>query len=87
MPAAASAGNLVAAGVQALLAAHAGLDGERVAVIDWHKRELPVGPPPDHKLAREQVMDEMRSAGWSVAQELDVLPYQYVLVFRWPDSR
>jgi ubiquinone/menaquinone biosynthesis C-methylase UbiE len=55
----------------------------RVAIVDWQKRELPVGPPPDHKLAREQVIDEMRAAGWSVAQELDVLPYQYVLVFRW----
>ena len=45
--------------------------------------ELPVGPPPDHKLAREQVVEEMRAAGWSVAQELGLLPYQYVLVFRW----
>ena len=59
----------------------------RVAIVDWHKRELPVGPPPDHKLAREQVVDEMRAAGWSVAQELDLLPYQYVLVFRWQDAR
>jgi arsenite methyltransferase len=56
--------------------------GGRVAVVDWHKRELPVGPPPDHKLAREQVIEEMGKAGWSVAQELDLLPYQYVLVFR-----
>jgi hypothetical protein len=54
-----------------------------VAVVDWHKRELPVGPPPDHKLAREQVVEEMRTAGWSMAKELDLLPYQYVLVFRW----
>ena len=60
----------------------------RVAVVDWHKRELPVGPPPDHKLAREQVVEEMRAAGWSLTQELDLLPYQYVLVFRWrQDSR
>ncbi len=55
----------------------------RVAVVDWHKRAMPVGPPPDHKLAREQVVDEMQAAGWSLAQELDLLPYQYVLVFRW----
>jgi len=60
----------------------------RVAVVDWHKRALTVGPPPDHKVAREQVVEEMRAAGWSVAQELDLLPYQYVLVFRWQqDSR
>ena len=53
----------------------------RVAVVDWHKRELPVGPPPDHKLAREQVVDEMRAAGYALVAEPDLLPYQYVLVF------
>jgi ubiquinone/menaquinone biosynthesis C-methylase UbiE len=69
-------------------ALHRALNAQgRVAVVDWHKRELPVGPPPDHKLAREQVVDEMRAAGWSVAQELDLLPYQYVLVFRWQQQR
>jgi len=54
----------------------------RVAIVDWHKRPLPVGPPPEHKLAREQVLDEMRTAGWTLAAEHDVLPYQYFLVFR-----
>jgi len=56
-------------------------DGGRVAVVDWHKRPLPVGPEPAHKLAREQVVDEMRSAGYALVAEPDVLPYQYVLVF------
>ena len=54
----------------------------RVAVIDWHKRPLPTGPPPEHKLAREQVVDEMRVAGWTLVAEPDVLPYQYFLVFQ-----
>jgi len=57
--------------------------GGRVAIIDWQKRELPVGPPPEHKLAREQVLEEMEAAGWSLAAEPDVLAYQYFLVF-WP---
>ena len=55
--------------------------GGRVAVVDWHKRPLPVGPEPAHKLAREQVVDEMRAAGYALVAEPDVLPYQYVLVF------
>lgn len=55
--------------------------GGRIAVVDWHKRELPVGPPLDHKLARQQVVDEMREAGFALATEHDVLPYQYFLVF------
>src|SRR5207249_4628871 len=36
--------------------------GGRVAVIDFHKRPLPVGPPVEHKLAREFVVDEMKQA-------------------------
>ena len=55
--------------------------GGRVAIVDWHKRPLPVGPPPEHKLERDQVVDEMRAAGYALAAEPDVLPYQYVLVF------
>ena len=55
--------------------------GGRVAIVDWHKRELPVGPPLDHKLAREQVIAEMTQAGYRLASEPDLLPWQYVLVF------
>ncbi len=54
----------------------------RVAIVDWQKRDLPVGPPLDHKLAREQVVDEMTASGYRLIDEPDVLPYQYVLVFR-----
>jgi ubiquinone/menaquinone biosynthesis C-methylase UbiE len=55
----------------------------RVAVIDWHKRALPVGPPLDHKLAREQVVEEMDEAGYELSAEpKGLLPYQYVLIFK-----
>ena len=54
----------------------------RVAIIDWHKRDLPVGPPPSHKLAREQVLEEMAAAGYVLVDEPSVLPYQYFLIFR-----
>ena len=54
----------------------------RVAIVDWHKHDLPVGPPASHKLAREQVVDEMRAAGYALVDEPAVLPYQYVLIFR-----
>jgi ubiquinone/menaquinone biosynthesis C-methylase UbiE len=55
--------------------------GGRVAIIDWQKRELPVGPPMEHKLARDQVIGEMKAAGYTLSDEPDVLPYQYFLVF------
>jgi ubiquinone/menaquinone biosynthesis C-methylase UbiE len=54
----------------------------RVAIVDWHKRDLPVGPPPSHKLAREQVLEEMTAAGYVLVEEPPVLPYQYFLIFR-----
>ena len=59
----------------------------RVAVVDWQKRELPVGPPMDHKLAREQVVDEMQAGGFTLAAEHTILPYQYFLVFAQAEPR
>ena len=56
-------------------------DGRLVAVIDWEKRPLPVGPDLSHKLAREQVVEEMEIAGYALTSEPDVLPYQYFLIF------
>ena len=55
--------------------------GGRVAIVDFHKKPLPVGPPLQHKLAREFVVDEMRQAGWTLAEEKTFLPYQYFLLF------
>jgi ubiquinone/menaquinone biosynthesis C-methylase UbiE len=53
----------------------------RVVIVDWKKQPLPVGPPPEHKLAREQVVAEMTAAGYRLVGEPDLLPYQYFLVF------
>ena len=55
--------------------------GGRVAIVDFHKRPLPVGPPPEHKLSREFVIGEMRQAGWVLSREETFLPYQYFLLF------
>jgi ubiquinone/menaquinone biosynthesis C-methylase UbiE len=54
----------------------------RIAVVDFKKQEAPVGPPVEHKLAREQVVDEMQRAGYQLAAAPDLLPYQYLLIFR-----
>ena len=55
--------------------------GGRVAVVDWRQGTLAMGPPPEHKLAREVVVDEMAASGYRLVAEPDVLPYQYFLVF------
>ena len=56
-------------------------EGGRVAIIDWKKEELPVGPELDHKLARSQVIEEMKMAGYALADESRSLPNQYFLIF------
>jgi len=52
----------------------------RVGIVDFYKKELPVGPPVPHKLDRETVLREFREAGWDLLTESTALPYQYFLV-------
>src|SRR5207245_6415741 len=54
--------------------------GGRLVNIDFHKRELPVGPPPQHKLTREEFLAKSDAAGLALAFEHTLLPYQYFLV-------
>jgi ubiquinone/menaquinone biosynthesis C-methylase UbiE len=55
--------------------------GGRVIMIDFHKRELPVGPPLEMKIAREDLLREMTTNGFRVVAEHSFLPYQYFLIF------
>lgn len=53
----------------------------RIVIIDFYKKDLPVGPPPAMKLSDEQVISELQQAGFSLAGRQTFLPYQYFLVF------
>jgi ubiquinone/menaquinone biosynthesis C-methylase UbiE len=53
--------------------------GGRIVNVDFHRRELPVGPPPAHKVAREDFVAQARAAGLEVTRERRFLPYQYFL--------
>lgn len=55
--------------------------GGQVVMIDFHKRDLPVGPPVGMKIAREDLIRQMETHGFRVAKEHTFLPYQYFLVF------
>jgi ubiquinone/menaquinone biosynthesis C-methylase UbiE len=55
--------------------------GGLVVEVDFHKRELPVGPPMGMKIAREDLVKQMEDAGFRLAAEHTFLPYQYFLVF------
>jgi ubiquinone/menaquinone biosynthesis C-methylase UbiE len=55
--------------------------GGQVVHIDFREGDLPVGPPPGHKISREDVVAQMEGAGYRLIAEHDFLPYQYFLVF------
>ena len=55
--------------------------GGRIVVIDFYKKDLPVGPPPSMKLSEQDVITELQQAGFKLAKRLDMLPYQYYLFF------
>jgi cyclopropane fatty-acyl-phospholipid synthase-like methyltransferase len=55
--------------------------GGRIAVIDF-RMDSPVGPPQSARIAPERVKDELKRAGYTLAQEHAFLPNQYFLVFQ-----
>ena len=54
--------------------------GGRIVNVDFHRREMPVGPPIEHKVAREDFLAAAREAGLAIVTEEDFLPYQYFIV-------
>jgi len=55
--------------------------GGEIVMIDFHKKDLPVGPPMQMKIAREDLIKQMESNGFRLTKEHTFLPYQYFLVF------
>ena len=55
--------------------------GGRIVVIDFVKKEVPVGPPPGMKISDEEVVAELKAAGFNLTGRRDILPYQYFLFF------
>ncbi|HTY61953.1 MAG TPA: methyltransferase domain-containing protein [Acidobacteriota bacterium] len=55
--------------------------GGQIIIIDYKKKQLPVGPPPEMKLAKREVIAEMEAGGFKLAKEHGFLEYQYFLIF------
>jgi arsenite methyltransferase len=55
--------------------------GGQVIVVDFQKKQTPVGPPMEMRLSRDEVVAEFRAAGFTLAKEFEFLPYQYFLTF------
>jgi cyclopropane fatty-acyl-phospholipid synthase-like methyltransferase len=53
--------------------------GELV-LIDFFKHETPIGPPVNHKISIDQVIAELKKAGYTEFDvNVDLLPYQYII--------
>lgn len=56
--------------------------GGRLVIVDFLKKEgVPVGPPIEMKIAKQDLIAEIVSAGFRLKEERDFLPYQYFLIF------
>ncbi len=57
------------------------LSNGRLAIIDFTP-ESPEGPPPEHRISKTNLEQEMNEAGYKLDKEITLLPYQYFLIFR-----
>ena len=54
--------------------------GGSLVVIDFYKKELPVGPPPDHKVSFMTTLTELNQAGFKRFEiDMKLLEYQYMI--------
>ena len=54
-------------------------NGELV-VIDFFKTDVPMGPPTDHKVSIDEVIAELKKAGYtSFEVNVDLVPYQFII--------
>jgi ubiquinone/menaquinone biosynthesis C-methylase UbiE len=54
--------------------------GGRLANVDWRKEKGGFGPPPEHRIARDDFLADAAKAGLHLVAEPKFLPYQYFLV-------
>jgi len=55
--------------------------GGEVVMIDFQKKDLPLGPPLQMKIGREDLIKQMESHGFRIRKEYTFLPYHYFLIF------
>lgn len=53
----------------------------RIAVIEFHKWQTPMGPPTEHRMSKDEVIDHMKDIGYAVKEDIDLGENYYCLVF------
>ena len=56
--------------------------GGRLVNVDFDRRETPVGPPLERRIAREAFLRDAERAGLRLVRDVTFLPYQYCVVLR-----
>jgi hypothetical protein len=57
--------------------------GARLVLIEFKEGDLPEGPPATLKIPRNDLINLVQTAGFTLAaEEPDLLPYQLFLIFR-----
>ena len=54
----------------------------RLANVDFRKQATPIGPPQEHRVAREEFLRDAAAAGLKIDRELTFLENQYFIVLR-----
>ncbi|MCP4247974.1 MAG: class I SAM-dependent methyltransferase [bacterium] len=55
--------------------------GGRLVVVDYKPGDLPYGPPADHKVPPDQVVEELNEAGYRLIAQDDGLEWQFFYIF------
>lgn len=59
--------------------------GGELVIIDFFKTELPVGPPVNHKLSMDEIIKELKEAGFSNMEiNVKLLEYQFLIRIKRP---
>jgi ubiquinone/menaquinone biosynthesis C-methylase UbiE len=54
--------------------------GGRLIIVDWDKKDTPVGPPMSERISLTDATKAVAANGFSHAAEIEIYPYNYVLV-------
>jgi ubiquinone/menaquinone biosynthesis C-methylase UbiE len=57
-------------------------DGGQLLIVDWKDEEMAMGPPLDHRVALDSIVDAAVQSGFEEVRAHDVLPYHNVVVGR-----
>lgn len=53
-----------------------------VVVIEWIKGNVPIGPPVESRISKEELIEIAKSAGLEVSGDFDAGSYHYVVTFK-----